>query len=174
MSLSSFEMLLARSRLFQHVTHEQVSLFAGRAQPHHFLANQVVAAQESLGTGLYVITKGSVDVVHDRGKPSERRLATLGEGEFFGELALLLERPRSATVVTREPTDFFTLLRWDFKDLALQSPELLWNLARAMAERLGGTDEVLEALEVGRRPQRATENIVHPEGRAGEHLLARS
>ena len=146
MSLSSFELLLARSSLFQDVPHEQLGLFAGRAQPHHFQANQVVTEQESLGTGLYVISKGSVDVVCDRGKPSERHLATLGEGEFFGELALLLERPRSATVVTREPTDFFTLLRWDFKDLAMQSPALLWNLATAMAERVGGMNEALEAL----------------------------
>ena len=49
-------------------------------------------------------------------------------------------------MVTRELTDFFTLVRWDFQELAMQSPLLLWNLAAGLAERLGEADEVLESI----------------------------
>ena len=144
--VQSFESLLSRTSLFQHVSRKDLSAFAGRVQPHHYQANQVVAEQGSLGTGLHVIIKGSVDVVHDRGKPNERHLAVLNEGDFFGELALLLDRLRGATIVTREPTDFFTLLRWDFEDLAKESPEVLWNMCKGMAERFAETVDIVQSM----------------------------
>ncbi len=144
MTSFSFESMLATTELFGQLSHEEIGPFAAKSQLQTFEAGQVITQQGDLGTGLYVITEGSVDVVHDRGEPSETQVATLKEGDFFGDLALLLERPRGASVVAREFTKCLVLVRWDFKDLALESPKVLWAMLEVVAGRLTDTDQPIE------------------------------
>ena len=140
-SPTSFEPLLAKASLFQGIKPEELRKFAGRVQLHRYEPGQTITRQGELGTGLYVIIQGSVNVIHDQGEPSETQIATLGEGDFFGDMALLRERTRSATIVAREATECVTLVRWDFKELALESPDLLWNMLETLADRLADADE---------------------------------
>lgn len=140
----SYEDRLARTSLFSRLTKKQLGEFAAKAQLQTYEAGAVITRQGELSTGLFVILKGSVDVVVNKGEADETHLATLEAGDFFGELALLLSRPRSATIVAREPSDLFSLVRWDFKDLALQNPEVLWTMAETVAERLAEADALLE------------------------------
>ena len=141
----SFESALAKTRLFSRLSIDELGKFAAQVVGRSYNAGQVITKEGDLGTGLFIITSGAVDVIVDREGPNESTVATLREGEVFGEMALLLENPRSATVVATEATECFTLVRWDFKSLATESPELLWNMLEIMAERVSEADKSVEA-----------------------------
>ncbi len=142
----SFESVLAKTELFNRLSNDDLGKFAAKVVGRSYNAGQVITKQGDLGTGLFVITSGSVDVIIDRDAPDEKQVATLKEGESFGEMALLLEKPRSATVVATEPTECFTLVRWDFKELATKSPDILWNMLEMMAERLADADQSIDSI----------------------------
>ena len=68
-----------------------------------------LVAQGDIGEHFYVIEEGNADVVHD-----DRRLTTLGPGEYFGEIALLHDVPRTATVTAQTDCRLLVLERDDF------------------------------------------------------------
>ena len=140
----SFESMLAKTELFENLDEAELGPFAAKSQLHTYQDGQEITRGGELGTGLYVVTKGSVDIIANRGTPEEAHVATLHEGGFFGDMALLLEHPRSATIVAREFTECLVLTRWDFKDLALEHPGVLWNMLEVVAKRLAEADANLE------------------------------
>ncbi|HEY2747249.1 MAG TPA: cyclic nucleotide-binding domain-containing protein [Polyangia bacterium] len=93
----------------------------------------VIMRQGSEGGSLFVIVSGRVQVVSE--KPM-RELASLGEGAFFGELALLTNFPRSATVVAVEPTQLLEISRDLVSEIVRRSPEVLKTLLRFFRDRL--------------------------------------
>lgn len=139
----SFEAALRKTDIFAMVNQAHLSKFAEIVSPQTYIEGQVVTHQGDLGTGLYIITKGKVDVIANQGESNEVKIATLGEGDMFGDMALLLEQPRSSTIVATEATECFVLHRADFKRLAMENPEVLWNMLEIMAERVTRLDEEL-------------------------------
>ena len=139
----SFESMLAKTELFAGLDEADLGPFAAKCQLHTYEAGHEITREGDLGTGLYVVTQGSVDVVSRRGAPEERVISTIAEGGFFGDMALVLEQPRSATVVTREFTECLVLTRWDFKDIALDHAAVIWNMLEVVAQRLAGREPVL-------------------------------
>ena len=140
----SFESMLAKTELFENLDESELGPFAAKSQLHTYQEGQAITRGGELGTGLYVVTKGSVDIIAKRGTPEETHVASLREGGFFGDMALLLEHPRSATIVAREFTECLVLTRWDFKDLALEHPGVFWNMLEVVAKRLAEADANLE------------------------------
>ncbi len=87
---------------------------------------------------LYYIVDGSVSVLGEN-NGQELVLAYLNRGEFFGELGLFEDDPRSATVITRENTDTAEISYARFRELAMRDPEILMLLTRQIAARLRQT-----------------------------------
>jgi CRP/FNR family transcriptional regulator, cyclic AMP receptor protein len=87
------------------------------------------------GSEFFVIVDGEVAVTKDG---SEVR--TLGEGDFFGEISLLEDRPRTATVTAKTPLRFFVLTRRNFRSLLDKQPELAEKVTGALEERLRTTE----------------------------------
>ena len=143
----SFEAALAKADLFAKVDHDHLSSFAEVASPQTYTDGQTITHQGDLGTGLYVITKGGAEVVLNQGEATEQSLATLDEGGTFGNMALLLERPRGATIVAKGDTECFVIHRSDFKRLTLETPEVLWNMLEAIAERLERANDALGGIQ---------------------------
>jgi CRP-like cAMP-binding protein len=123
--------LLGRCRLFSVLTPEQLGTIAETATEVDFPAERVIARQGEIGTGFFVVIEGAVRVVRDG-----RTLATLGPGEFFGELSVLDGGPRIAQVVTDEPTRCLALATWDFERILLDQPGLTLAILRELARRL--------------------------------------
>jgi CRP-like cAMP-binding protein len=73
-------------------------------------------------------------------------LSVLGEGEFFGEMALLDDEPRSAHVIAMEDSDLLVLRREDFEGILAQSPQIALSLLRELTRRLRRADEKVGAL----------------------------
>jgi CRP-like cAMP-binding protein len=94
-------------------------------------AEETIVREGSTGTALYIVLSGSARV--------EREGATIGKlaaGDFFGELALIEEHPRSATVTATETTDCLLFPAWEFTALLKEHPEVAVPIMRALIGRL--------------------------------------
>jgi len=83
-----------------------------------------------------VISSGSVEVVQDADGTNPERLAQLGPGEFFGEMALFEGFPRSATVRATEDTECLAMTRWDFTAEMKNHPEIAVSMVPVLVRRL--------------------------------------
>ena len=92
-----------------------------------------VITVDDYGTAIYFIEQGEAEVLPDGHETTE----TLGPGDTFGEIALLLTGERSATVVARTPMQLLSLSGQDFQRIRAGVPELENSLRRLGAERAG-------------------------------------
>ena len=102
-------------------------------------AGKVLIREGTYGSQFFVLLDGEA-VVRRRG----RKLATLGAGDFFGEIALLARRTTTATVTTTAPSRVLVITRAGFGQLLRTSPEIQWAVIQALARRVPA-DDVLAA-----------------------------
>jgi CRP-like cAMP-binding protein len=106
----------------------------------HRGAEEHVFRQGDVGTSLYLVLSGEVAVVwENRSKNQSRELARLRPGAFFGEMALLTNTARSATVTATKSSDFLEISRRSVRDLIDREPRVLKLLMRFFRARLVGT-----------------------------------
>ena len=96
-----------------------------------YAADETIVQEGSTGTALYVVLSGRARV--ERGGQA---IGQLGTGDFFGELALIEEHPRSATVVASEETDCLLFPAWEFSALLEEHPEVAVPILRVLIRRL--------------------------------------
>ncbi len=83
------------------------------------------------GVGFHLITDGKAKVVR-----AGRTVATLGPGEFFGEMALVDDAPRSASVSAETDLATIVISKWEFRPLVRSHPELAWKLIEHLVARV--------------------------------------
>lgn len=107
---------LSQSSVFRGLTPSALTAVAERMRRAVYEPGREIVRQGDVGDRFYLIRRGSVDIVMTApvGAPP-RKVATLADGEFFGERALLTGEPRNATVVAREEVETYTLDQEDFK-----------------------------------------------------------
>jgi CRP/FNR family transcriptional regulator, cyclic AMP receptor protein len=110
-----------------------------------FMPDEVVFYERQPGTGMYVVKKGLIRLTKTMNE--ERvKIAELGEGEFFGEMSLLEEYPRSAQATAVVKTEALGIFRPDLLDLIKRHPKLgskiLMRLSKRLANRLRKTTEM--------------------------------
>lgn len=127
---------LARVPLFAGLSDESMSALADATGEQDFAPGRFIVRQGQVGTGLYVIVSGSVKVL--RGSDE---LATLGTGEFFGELSVIDQEPRNASVQAAQQTVVLALASWDLLSLLEKDPALALNLIRGLVARIRATGE---------------------------------
>jgi CRP-like cAMP-binding protein len=126
---------------------EGVLADVGRRLRHrHFRRNEVIFHQGDPGDALHVITSGAVKILLPSPEGEEAIIATLKEGDFFGELALLDGQPRSATATAVEQTETLSLPRDVFRELVEKHPELRDALFAALATLLRRITKHVEEL----------------------------
>jgi CRP-like cAMP-binding protein len=130
--------LLGKAPIFAALTERQLKSLAKTTKVVSFPANGRVVKQGEPGIGFYLILTGRAEV-----RQGARTLAQLGPGQFFGEMTLLDEQPRSADVVAVEPTECGVLSRWEFWGFAKGEPEVMQGVLREMARRLRETNRAL-------------------------------
>ncbi|HEY3384616.1 MAG TPA: ATP-binding cassette domain-containing protein [Vicinamibacterales bacterium] len=86
-------------------------------------AGEIVVREGEVGDRFYVVARGKAEAFVTAGQ-AEKRLTVLSDGDFFGELALLLDAPRTATVRALQPSSFLSLAKRDFDDLLKVHPEI--------------------------------------------------
>lgn len=128
--------LLAACPLFRGIGAEHLAALAEKATEVEFAPRHTIVRQGEIGTGFFIVVEGRVNVVRDA-----RTLATLGPGEFFGELSVLDGQPRIAQVVAEEPTRCLALASWEFEKVLLEQPALSLAILRGLAARLRSVSE---------------------------------
>ena len=115
----------------------ELRLGGGNGAMHeHFEPGQHVFSQGELGDRVYILLSGKAEVVRSNGTPGgEQILATLGPGECFGEMALLDNAPRNATVRCVQPMTVLSIPKREFGLLAANVPGLRANFEQVMARR---------------------------------------
>ena len=127
--------------IFENLTPKELKDLARLTHERFYKANEPVFKKLAPSEGMYVILKGIVEI---KDPDSNTTFATLGSGDFFGELALLDEEPRSAMAVATEASELIGFFRTDLLTLMKRGPELgnkiLLNLSRVLGERLRRTN----------------------------------
>jgi CRP-like cAMP-binding protein len=123
--------LLAAAPLFAGVDEDGLARIAEQSVEVEFPAGRVIVRQGEVGTGFFVIASGSARVVRDG-----ETLATLGAGDFFGELSVLDGGPRIAQVIAAEPTICLGLASWDLEAVIRDEPTVAMAILRTLATRL--------------------------------------
>jgi serine phosphatase RsbU (regulator of sigma subunit) len=112
---------------------------AEAAVERSFQPGQVILQEGSTGREMYLIVEGLVEVVKGRGE-EEMLLARRGPGEFFGEMALIEDRPRFATIRALEPIYLLEFSEDDLSSVLLRQPRLLYRAIRVLSSRLRESD----------------------------------
>jgi Cyclic nucleotide-binding domain len=110
-------------------------------------AGDVIVHQGDTADSFYIVGDGEVEVIHE-GPGGEQRVATLGPGQFFGEIGLMTGQPRNATVRATKESELLMLTRDDFVMLVMRSQGGVADLDAAMHKRLAEL-EVLDAPSPG-------------------------
>ncbi|HEU0305261.1 MAG TPA: cyclic nucleotide-binding domain-containing protein [Gaiellaceae bacterium] len=120
--------LLQHVRLFENVEKKELERIAGSFKERTFNAGDVIAQEGSSGIGFFVIESGTARATH-----GDIVIGELGPGSSFGEVALIDEGPRSATVIADSELKCWGLSAWEFRPLAETNATVAWNLARIVA-----------------------------------------
>ena len=126
---------LKQSKLFSKLAEEDLLKIAGRAKIRQFFANDTIVWQGQPSASLFLIINGIVAVKHIVGK-QENLLAYLMPGNSFGEVGILENQPRSATVSALSEVDALVIQREDFLSILKQHSIVAIELARILGEYL--------------------------------------
>ena len=119
---------------------ERLEAFAFRKQ---FAAGEVIVEEGRTGNGLYMVLSGRVEVIKGLGGPQPQGVVVLGPGEPFGEMALLGDWKRSASVRAVDAVECLGMDRWAFLAHLKNEPNLAIRMLQMLAERLAETNEKL-------------------------------
>lgn len=139
--------ILKKIPVFEGLSNNDLSHIERILHRREYRPDEVVFSQGTPGFGMYIIEDGSVTIVSE---PSMEIMAELQSGNFFGELALLDDSPRSATAVVKTACRMLCFLQSDMFDLISRKPQIgvkiLLCLARTIGERLKKANEEIQAL----------------------------
>ncbi len=139
---------LAYVPIFSELPDETLSKIERIGSCKTFSKNDVILMEEESGTALFVIMNGKVKVSRTSTDGREVILTILGEGDFFGEMAILDGLTRSATVVAIEDTELFMIQRNDFMTMLHEHPEISIALLQELTKRLRAADMKIKALSL--------------------------
>ncbi len=133
--------------LFVNLLPAELAIVDEMLHERHYIKDEVIFDEGEEGKALYIVADGEV-LVCRQGAPDSGRIATLGAGTFFGELALLDDAPRSAQVRAAKNSDLIVFFRDDFVSLLDTHSRIASKVARQLARHIGARMREL-ALKVG-------------------------
>lgn len=130
--------------LFESLDNRIIKKIAKRCVTRNYPRGEAVITQGQTGLGVFFITSGKVKVEIDKGE-GPVAIAELGTNEFFGDLAIIDNEPRSASVIALEPLECLLLTRDTFVKLMNRYPEIPIEVAKVLAARLrNATDKAVQ------------------------------
>lgn len=127
--------VIARVPLFSDLERRELERVADSFKERKLSAGETLTTEGSSGAGFFVIGEGTVTVsVHgdDRG--------TLGPGDYFGEIALIDEGARTATIVAESDVTVYGMTFWEFRPIVESDARIAWKLLQALARKLRAAD----------------------------------
>ena len=122
---------LKGAQLFAGLDDKNLEMIAESGREVFFEAGTRILRQGELGLAFFLILEGAAEV-----NKNGKRLASLGRGQFFGEMTAVDDQPRSADVVATEPTMCFGLPAWSFDAMLAGNPSVAKQVIRELVRRL--------------------------------------
>ena len=135
-AMEKAEEYLRRVSIFSHMKKGDLKKIAARSREHLYHKGDVIFREGDKDGRLFIIVNGMVDVVKDLGNEKERRLATLGPYSYFGEMALIDDLARSASVKANEETQLLSLDHLNLKKEIENYPALGLELLQLLSRRI--------------------------------------
>ena len=128
---------LARVDLFSSLDKKELQALARSCQERKYSAGSTIIKQGDTGVGLYIITSGHAKITQavDPDK-AEENLGDFGQGSVIGEMALLDDLPRSATVTAVTDVTALLLPVWEFRTVVRNHPEIALKMMAVLSRRL--------------------------------------
>jgi CRP/FNR family transcriptional regulator, cyclic AMP receptor protein len=123
--------LIKRVPLFSHCSKKELGMVAQIADEIDLPESKTLMKEGDRGREFFVLVEGNADVVKGR-----RKVNTLGKGDFFGEIALVSRRPRTATVTTTSPVRALVITEQSFRKLLDDAPDVQRKVLLALADRV--------------------------------------
>jgi len=112
-------------------------------------AGQVIFRENDPGDKMYIILEGVVEILKEAQGGSSKVLTSVGKGEFFGEMALIDDRPRSATAIASVPCKLLVMSDDLLDSYIAGNPEFASKMIRNLAQRLRGANKLIEQALAG-------------------------
>jgi len=126
---------LSDAALFRGLKHRQLERFAKRFVEREYDEGDAIVTQGKGGEGFFIIVSGAAEAIREMPDGEKVKVNDFGAGSYFGELALLDDGPRTASVVTTEPTTCVILTRWDFLGMLKKDAETAVAILQELAKR---------------------------------------
>lgn len=140
--------ILQKIPVFENLRRNELAAVERILHHREYRAGETVFYQGDPSAGMYIIVKGKVQVIYE---PTQQVIAELYDGDFFGELALVDDSPRSATVVCRLDCKMLGFFQSDLLDLIERRPRLglkiVMQLMAVISERLRKSNDQVQALQ---------------------------
>jgi CRP-like cAMP-binding protein len=130
--------MLEKTPLWSGLTKQDLRQVIKASKERNFESGHTVLSKGDPGDGFYLICAGAAEVRSDG-----KILSRLGPGQFFGEMSILDNQPRSADVVTVEPSQVLFLSALSFKTLIFANPKIALKMLQEFVRRLRDTDKLL-------------------------------
>ena len=128
--------ILSRVSLFSHLKNRDLRRIAKLSRQCTYAKGEKIISEGETDGSLFVIISGDVEVVKNSGQKTEKCLARLGALSYFGEMALIDDLIRSASVIAREDTRALCLDQWDLRREIVKYPVLAIELLQMLNRRL--------------------------------------
>jgi len=140
------EELLKKVGLFSGLKKKALKSLAKFCVERSFKKGDILVKQGDSGLGLYIIVSGKVKIVKETADGEEMEVAVHGPADFFGEMSVLDDAPRSASVIALADTECLLLTAWVFKAKMEEQPEIALEVLPMVVKRFRETNERLLAL----------------------------
>jgi len=146
------EETLRQVALFSRLSDRQRARLARFATTREYEQGATIVRQGDTSMSLYVVLSGRVRVNREsEGGGGAVEVEQLGPGGAFGEMGLIEDLPRAATVVAEEPTNCALLAKWDFQNELREDPEIALSLLPVLTSRIRELDSLLAQAQGGER-----------------------
>jgi CRP/FNR family transcriptional regulator, cyclic AMP receptor protein len=123
--------LIKRVPLFSHCSKKELGMVAQIADEIDLPEGKTLMREGDRGREFFVLVDGNAEV-----RKQGRKLNSLGTGDFFGEIALVSQRPRTATVTTTSPVRALVVTEQSFRSLLDRAPDVQRKVLQALADRV--------------------------------------
>ena len=141
--------LLKKVALFEGLTQGQLAKVASIAQVRQYEGSSFIFHEGDTGQEMYVIAEGRVRISKQVPGIGEEALAILEKGQYFGEMAVIDDNPRSADAIAHTPCTLWAIERTKLDQLMFTDKDLayvlLWTFVRTLSERLRETGDKIKA-----------------------------
>jgi CRP-like cAMP-binding protein len=139
------EEALAAVPLFSELTRKDLTRLGRAVVERKYSKGETIVKEGEQAVAFFIITKGHAEVAQLIAGKRSQKLAELGRGQFFGEMALLDGAPRVATVKALDDTECLVLSRWDFIAEMRSNPHIAVSMLPILSRRLREVEAKLAA-----------------------------